>query len=319
MAQLLLLFGRHRLQHVPLTAGDRELYEAYSDALRARNLVDYDDLIARTGELLRTRADVRLDVRARWDYVLVDEFQDLSLAQYEVVTELAARHRNCFAVGDDEQSIFSWTGADPAILGRFRDDFGIAEPDHPRPEPALLAPDLRDRAPAGHPQSRPVREAARGRPASRTTASRRTAFADESCEAEWVVADLLHDQAASRPRWGDYGVLYRSHRIGQQLETRFIEAGIPCLMARGQALLDDELIGVIVASLARSSRRPMTRSRSRRSPSGCCRRRWSSASAPCTATSTCSRASAYSPGRCAETPTHATRGGSCSTSRTWPG
>ena len=66
-------------------------------------------------------------MRDRWDYVLVDEFQDLSLAQYEVVTELAALHRNCFAVGDDEQSIFSWTGADPAILGRFRDDFG-AEP-----------------------------------------------------------------------------------------------------------------------------------------------------------------------------------------------
>jgi DNA helicase-2/ATP-dependent DNA helicase PcrA len=123
--QLLLLFGRHRLQHVPLTAGDRELYEAYRDALQARNLLDYDDLVARTGDLLRSRADVRLDVRGRWDYVLVDEFQDLSLAQYEVVTELAARHRNCFAVGDDEQSIFSWTGADPAILGRFRDDFGI--------------------------------------------------------------------------------------------------------------------------------------------------------------------------------------------------
>ena len=247
-AQLLLLFGRHRLQHVPLTAGDRELYEAYSDALRARNLVDYDDLIARTGELLRTRADVRLDVRARWDYVLVDEFQDLSLAQYEVVTELAARHRNCFAVGDDEQSIFSWTGADPAILGRFRDDFGIADP---------IILDLNRRC------SRQIFETARrlvshnpGLFEKRLEATRDSehcvaayAFADESCEAAWVVGDLLHDRAGSQRAWGDYGVLYRSHRIGQQLETRFIEAGVPCLMARGQALLDDELIGVIVASL----------------------------------------------------------------------
>ncbi len=245
---LLLQFGRHRLQHVPLTPGDQDLFAAYTDALRLRNLLDYDDLIARAGELLRSREDVRADVRNRWDYVLVDEFQDLSLAQYEVVTELAARHRNCFAVGDDEQSIFSWTGADPAILGRFRDDFGIAEP---------IILDLNRRC------SRQIFETARqlvtrnpGLFEKRLEATRESdhcvtaaAFPDETCEAEWVVSDLLRDRAASALDWGEYGVLYRSHRIGQRLETRFIEAGIPCLMARGQALLDDELIGAIVASL----------------------------------------------------------------------
>ena len=246
--QLLLLFGRHRLQHVPLTGGDRELFEAYAEALRARNLLDYDDLVARAGELLRSREDVRADVRGRWDYVLVDEFQDLSLAQYEVITELAARHRNCFAVGDDEQSIFSWTGADPAILGRFRDDFGIAQP---------IILDLNRRC------SRQIFETARrlvsrnpGLFEKRLEATRESehcvaayTFTDESCEAEWVVSDLLRDRAATGLDWGEYGLLYRSHRIGQRLETRLIEAGAPCLMARGQALMDDELIGAIVASL----------------------------------------------------------------------
>jgi superfamily I DNA/RNA helicase len=246
--QLLLLFGRHRLQHAPLTAGDRELFEAYAEALRARNLLDYDDLIARTGELLRSCEDVRAGVRARWDYVLVDEFQDLSLAQYEVVTELAAHHRNCFAVGDDEQSIFSWTGADPAILGRFRDDFGIAEP---------IILDLNRRC------SRQIFETARrlvsrnpGLFEKRLEATRDSdhcvaayTFPDEACEADWVVSDLLRDRAATGLDWGEYGLLYRSHRIGQRLETRLIEAGVPCLMARGQALMDDELIGAIVASL----------------------------------------------------------------------
>ena len=192
---------------------------------------------------------MRADVRDRWDYVLVDEFQDLSLAQYEVVTELAARHRNCFAVGDDEQSIFSWTGADPAILGRFRDDFGIAEPiilDLNRRCSRQIFETAR-RLVTRNPG--PVREAARGHPRVGPLRRRGHAFADETCEAEWVVADLLRDRAASALDWGEYGVLYRSHRIGQRLETRFIEAGIPCLMARGQALLDDELIGAIVASL----------------------------------------------------------------------
>lgn len=246
--QLLLLFGRHRLQHAPLTAGDLELFQAYSEALRSRNLLDYDNLIARTGELLRARGDALADVSGRWDCVLVDEFQDLSLAQYEVVTHLATRHRNCFAVGDDEQSIFSWTGADPRILDRFRTDFGIAAP---------IVLELNRRC------SRQIFETARrlvtqnpGLFEKRLEANRESehgvashVFDDEAAEAEWLVADLAGDRAASGLDWGDYGILYRAHRIGQRLETALIEAGVPCLMARGQALLDDELIGFIVASL----------------------------------------------------------------------
>ncbi|HEU5042437.1 MAG TPA: UvrD-helicase domain-containing protein, partial [Gemmatimonadales bacterium] len=132
---LLSLFGRHRLQHVPLDLRDQAVFDAYRAALGARNLLDYDDLVARAGELLRGHPAAAAMIRRRWDYLLVDEFQDLSLAQYEVVTGLSRDHRNCFAVGDDEQSIFSWTGADPAILQRFSTDFGIERPivlDHNR-------------------------------------------------------------------------------------------------------------------------------------------------------------------------------------------
>jgi superfamily I DNA/RNA helicase/DNA polymerase III epsilon subunit-like protein len=246
--QLLLLFGRHRLQHVPLTGEDLELYHAYGDALRSRNLVDYDDLVARTGELLRADAGVLETVRARWDYVLVDEFQDLSLAQYEVIRHLTSRHGNCFAVGDDEQSIFSWTGADPAILERFRTDFDI-------PSPIVL--DLNRRC------SRQIFEAARllvtrnpGLFNKRLEAHRDSehcvvahVFDDEAAEAEWLVADLVRDQATTGLAWGEYGVLYRAHSIGERLETRLVEAGIPCLMAKGQALMDDALIGFVVSSL----------------------------------------------------------------------
>ena len=91
-------------------------------------MVDFDDLVCLTECLLRTREAVASSVRSRWDYVLVDEFQDLNFAQYGILRSLVADHRNLFGVGDDEQSIFSWTGADPGIVGRFCDDFGIAEP-----------------------------------------------------------------------------------------------------------------------------------------------------------------------------------------------
>jgi len=247
-SQLLCLFGRHQLQNYPLTAGDLELFRAYREALRARNLLDYDDLIAHAGELLRCHEPAAAAIRARWDAVLVDEFQDLSLAQYAVVTGLAAAHRNCFAVGDDEQSIFSWAGADPAILERFRTDFGIEAP---------VVLDRNRRC------SRQIFEAAR-RLVSRNPALfdkqleadhdsahcvTARVFEDERAEADWLITDLLRDRAESGLEWGDYAVLYRQHRLGQYLETRLIEAGIPCRLARGQALADDEVVGFVAASL----------------------------------------------------------------------
>jgi DNA helicase-2/ATP-dependent DNA helicase PcrA len=248
VAQLLTLFGRHRLQNTPLTAGDLELFRAYRDALRARHLLDYDDLVTLAGELIRCHEVAAAEIRSRWDAVLVDEFQDLSLAQYAVVTGIAAAHRNCFAVGDDEQSIFSWTGADPAILERFRTDFEIETP-------VVLERNRRC--------SRQIFEAARRlvtrNPAlfdKRLEADRESehcvaahVFEDERAEAEWLLADLLRDRLISGLDWGDYAVLYRQHRLGQYLETRLVEADIPCRLARGQALADDEVIGFVAASL----------------------------------------------------------------------
>jgi superfamily I DNA/RNA helicase/DNA polymerase III epsilon subunit-like protein len=247
-AQLLRLFGRHQLEHLPLIAGDLELFEAYREALRSRGLLDYNDLIALAGELLRRHPREAAAIRGRWDAVLVDEFQDLSLAQYEVITGLAREHRHCFAVGDDEQSIYSWAGADPRILQRFRDDF------------ELDAPVVLDR---NRRCSRQIFDAARrviarnpAQFAKQLEADRDSehcvvaySFDDDVEEADWLLADLRRDREASRLEWGEYAFLYRTHAIGQYLETRCIEAGIPCRLAQGQSVHDDELIGFVLASL----------------------------------------------------------------------
>ncbi len=247
-AQLLRLFGRYQLEHVPLSAGDLEHFEAYREALRTRGLLDYDDLIALTGDLLRQHPGEAAAIRRRWDAVLVDEFQDLSLAQYEVIAGLAAGHRHCFAVGDDEQSIYSWAGADPRILERFRDDFAVAAP-------VVLEHNRRC--------SRQIFEAARRVVArnpplfeKRLEADRESehcvvshAFDDEREEATWLLADLLRDRESSGLEWGEYALLYRAHVTGQYLETRCIEAGIPCRLAQGQSVRDDELIAFVLASL----------------------------------------------------------------------
>jgi DNA polymerase III epsilon subunit family exonuclease len=246
-AQLLRLFGRHQLERYQLTAGDQEHFAAYREALRARRLLDYNDLIALTGDLLRGHPGPAAEIRGRWDALLVDEFQDLSLAQYEVITGLTAGHRHCFAVGDDEQSIYSWAGADPRILERFRDDFGVTE----------VVLDKNRRC------SRQIFEAARRvirlNPAlfqKRIEADKESvyavtscSFSDEVAEAAWLLEDLWRDREASGLEWGEYALLYRAHVTGQYLETRCIEAGIPCRLAQGQSIRDDEVVAFVISAL----------------------------------------------------------------------
>ncbi len=125
----------------------------------------------------------------------MDEFQDLNFAQYGILRSLVADHRNLFGVGDDEQSIFSWTGADPGIVRRFCDDFGIAEP---------IVLDRNRRC------STQIFDAARRLIALNTKLFTKTieafrdspfevevqVFPDDEAEAEWLIRDLLRRPTA---------------------------------------------------------------------------------------------------------------------------
>ena len=117
-------FGRHRLQHYPLTPEEASIFRRYTASQETephrlrRHHRDHRRLLCAAAGGGRCR-------RSRWDYILVDEFQDLNTAQYAIVRRLARPHGNLFAVGDDEQSIFSWTGADPGILPQFQKDYAV--------------------------------------------------------------------------------------------------------------------------------------------------------------------------------------------------
>ena len=247
-SQALALFSLYRLQGKPLSPRGLAFFGQYQEALRSRNLADFDDLITLTEELLRTDESAAAELRSRWDYVLVDEFQDLSPRQYGIVRRLAFSHRCLFGVGDDEQSIFSWTGADPGIMGRFREDFNLSAPivldENRRCSIQIL--DSARRLIACNPVlfekqidttlESPFEVLACG-------------FDNEEAEADWLIKDILSDRAAAGTGWGDYAVLYRYRRMGRDLEKRLISAGIPCRMARGQALVDDKVVGWVIASL----------------------------------------------------------------------
>lgn len=105
----------------------RLIYTEYEKELRKRNLIDFDDMLVMCYRLLCSRQDILESLRNRFLYILIDEFQDINRIQYEIVRLLAGNHGNLFAVGDDDQSIYSFRGSDPGIMLGFAKDFPKAE------------------------------------------------------------------------------------------------------------------------------------------------------------------------------------------------
>jgi DNA polymerase III epsilon subunit family exonuclease len=230
-------FGRHRFRDYALQPDEARLYREYVAWIAHRNMVDFDDLIVKAEALLRD--PIAEDIPGRWDYLLVDEFQDVNAVQYDFLKRLAAPHGNFYAVGDDEQSIFAWTGADPIVLERFRRDYDV--------EPIILDKNCRC--------SRQIFETARRVLAQNPRLFQKQltsdiesphevelqTFKDEHEEATWLLADLGKEP--------DAAILYRKHRLGEYLEGRLLRAGIPCRLARGRSLIEDVVIGYVIAAL----------------------------------------------------------------------
>ena len=246
-------FSRFRFRGEPLGRNYQKYFDGYKKTIGDRNVVDFDTLLLKCAELLHVES-VAASLRARWDAVLVDEFQDLNPVQYTIIRELARGHRNVFGVGDDEQSIYSWTGADPTIFRTFAKDFGIASDEHCCLEDNRRCPQevltlarrlmelnatIFEKRPPQHTDVRttfPVVAAS---------------FKDENAELTWILADLRRDRdgSAGEIDWGDVACLYRKHLIGNMLEAALLNAGIPCRLAQGRALADDKVVAYVLAAL----------------------------------------------------------------------
>lgn len=248
LSATLTLFRTRRLTERPLDPGEERLFREYDAALRARGVIDFDEIILRGRDLLMDHPRVAEQVRERFDQVLVDEFQDVSHAQFAILRELVAGHRHIFAVGDDEQSIYSWAGADPEILHRFAEIYAIDAP---------VVLDVNRRC------SRQIFAAARRLlevtpslfekviDATHTSAFPVTSreFDNDEEELAWLVADLRSDHERHELPWGHVALLYRTHQVGSALEDGLLAAGLPCRMARGRSLLDNPVIAYTLASL----------------------------------------------------------------------
>ena len=99
------------------------IFQAYQAELRKNNAMDFDDLLLEAVRLLKVSGEVRERYQRRYQYVLVDEYQDTNRPQYELMKLLAGEHKNVCAVGDEDQSIYSWRGADIRNILEFEKDF----------------------------------------------------------------------------------------------------------------------------------------------------------------------------------------------------
>ncbi len=209
----------------PLGRAAAEVYAALGPALRTANAMDFDDLLLHPLALFREHPDRRAWWADRFAFVLADEFQDTNRAQYQLLRPLGG-HGNAFAVGDDDQSIYGWRGANVGNMRDFLADF-------PGAETVRLEENYRSTQVVLDAANAVIAEN-RGRLGKTLRATRRggepltlLAAADERDEAEWIVGELRERAARGDWRFGEMAVLYRTNAQSRALEEAFRRGGVP--------------------------------------------------------------------------------------------
>jgi DNA helicase-2/ATP-dependent DNA helicase PcrA len=210
----------------PLARVAADCYRELGGALQRANAMDFDDLLLFPLRLFREHAERLAYWQRRFDHVLVDEFQDTNAAQYRLVRALAQPHRNLCVVGDDDQAIYGWRGADVRHMLAFQDDF---------PGTVLVKLEQNYRS------TQVILDAANGVIAENRNRLGKTLFtavsggaavvlltaADERDEAEWIAGELAGLAERSDLAYEAMAVLYRTNAQSRSFEEAFRMRGVP--------------------------------------------------------------------------------------------
>jgi len=230
---------------------ERQIAAAYRDyqaTLRAYQAMDFDDLILLPVTLFRQHPEVLTRWQSRLRYLLVDEYQDTNGAQYALLRLLAGPMGRFTAVGDDDQAIYAWRGADIANLRRLGEDYPnlqtIALTRNYRSSQRILeaANRLITHNPRLH-EKRLWSELGLGEPIEVV------ACRDERAEAEGIALRISAHRFERQTRWTDYAVLYRGNYQGRLFEEALRSAGIPYVLSGGQSFFDRTEIKDVLAYL----------------------------------------------------------------------
>lgn len=225
-----------------------DVYALYQEKLRENNAVDFDDLLFLAVRLLQEKEDVRAKYQSRFQYILVDEYQDTNHAQYALTKILAARWRNICVVGDADQSIYAWRGADIRNIIDFTRDYPDAasiklEQNYRSTKTILHAAN----AVIDNNESRPKKTLWTENPAGNKIIHYQAQT--EHDEADYIAGVIYNRHEISHEPYGDMAILFRTNAQSRVLEEKLMRYAIPYTMVGGTKFYDRKEIKDVLAYL----------------------------------------------------------------------
>jgi len=220
----------------------------YETALHACNAVDFDDLILLTLRLFKEHPDALAACREKYRYVMVDEYQDTNAAQFELVHSLTQEHRNFCVVGDDDQSIYGWRGAEVANLLNLEKHF-------PEVKIVKLEQNYRSTTTILNAANAIIKNNVQRRGKSlwsskgAGTKIQLNTYENDEAEAREVVAQIEFKRLAHRVPWKDCAILFRTNQQSRPIETELRKAGVRYHLIGGQSFFDRREIKDFLAYL----------------------------------------------------------------------
>lgn len=225
----------------------KRIYERYESTLRSSNAVDFDDLLLWTVKLFEEHPDIRKWYSQHFEHVLIDEFQDTNQAQYDLINHFASYHHSLFAVGDEDQSIYRWRGADYRNVIRL-------EKKYPETSKILLERNYRS--------TQNILDAAQAVINQNTSRTPKSLFSkrgsgsriilndavDDYAEAAYVVGDIV-DRIAAGEGGGSFAIMYRTNAQSRLFEDAFLRSGMPYRLVGAQRFYGRREVKDMVAFL----------------------------------------------------------------------
>jgi DNA helicase-2/ATP-dependent DNA helicase PcrA len=223
-------------------------YEKYQEYLRRSRVLDFDDFLLYTHELLRDNEDVRAQLEKQFKYVMIDEYQDTNTPQYEIIRAIVKNHRNICVVGDDDQSIYGWRGADIQKILGFEKDF-------PGADKVYLGTNYRSTQEIVDAANMVIRNNS-----SRHEKELRSSYGpgesvaimrveDENHEASHICGDIKYQVGREQAHYRDFAILCRTAQQPRAFEAELRGANIPYKLVGGQSFFDRKEVRDILSYL----------------------------------------------------------------------
>jgi DNA helicase-2/ATP-dependent DNA helicase PcrA len=225
-----------------------DIYKLYQKKLQKNNAMDFDDILYKTVELFELNPDILSYYQNKFKYIMVDEYQDTNYCQYTLIRLLAKQHKNLCVVGDDDQSIYSWRGADIGNILNFEKDFPGAkvvklEQNYRSTQVILDAANCVIRNNCARKNKKLWTENGEGRSIVFHNAM------DEWGEANFILDEIERLVAQENRELGDFAILYRTNAQSRVLEEACMSHGLPYRIVGGFKFYDRKEVKDIIAYL----------------------------------------------------------------------